>query len=75
MREVMLLALAGLALGLPVAYLLSTLVETYLFGLKAHDPVVLVGAPLALVTAALLAGYGPAWRASRIDPWVALRNE
>jgi macrolide transport system ATP-binding/permease protein len=75
MREVMLRALAGLALGLPVAYLLSSLVETYLFGLKAHDPLVLAGAPLVLVAAALIAGYGPAWRASRIDPWVALRNE
>ena len=75
MREVMLLALAGLALGLPVAYLLSHVVESYLFGMKAHDPLVLAGAPLALVAAALLAGYGPAWQASRIDPWVALRNE
>jgi len=75
MREVVTLATVGLAVGLPVAYLLSHVVESYLFGMKAHDPLVLVGAPLALVVAVLVAGYGPAWRASRIDPWLALRNE
>ncbi len=75
LREVITLAAAGLAIGLPVAYALSHVVESYLFGMKAHDPLVMTVAPMVLLVAALAAGYGPAWRASRIDPWVALRNE
>jgi ABC-type antimicrobial peptide transport system permease subunit len=75
LREVMTLSAAGLAIGLPVAYALAHVVESYLFGVKAHDPLVLAAAPLVLIVAAVAAGYGPAWRASRIDPWVALRNE
>jgi len=75
LREVISLAAAGLAIGLPVAYTLSHVVESYLFGMKAHDPLVMGAAPLVLIVAALAAGCGPAWRASRVDPWVALRNE
>jgi predicted permease len=75
LREVLALSAAGLAIGLPVAYALAHVVESYLFGMKARDPLVLVAAPLVLIVAAVAAGYGPALRASRIDPWTALRNE
>ncbi|MEI9976616.1 MAG: ABC transporter permease [Ignavibacteriota bacterium] len=75
LRDVIGLAVAGLAVGLPVAYLLAHVVESYLFGMKARDPLVMMAAPVVLLLAAIVAGYGPAWRASRIDPWIALRNE
>jgi ABC-type antimicrobial peptide transport system permease subunit len=47
-------------------------VESYLFGLKQHDPSVLGAAVLVLILAAVAAGFAPAWRAARIDPLVAL---
>jgi macrolide transport system ATP-binding/permease protein len=75
LRDVMGLAGAGLAIGLPAAYMMAHLVESYLFGMKARDPLVMVAAPLVLMVAVIAAGYGPARRASRIDPWTALRNE
>jgi predicted permease len=75
LREVALLAGVGLAIGLPVALASTRLVESFLFGLKANDAFALTGAALLLTLAAMAAGYGPARRASRIDPWTALRDE
>jgi len=74
-RDVLVMALAGLAIGLPVAYASSHVVESFLFGLKAHDPATMIIAAAVLLGAAFLAGYGPAWKASRLDPWTALRDE
>jgi predicted permease len=65
----------GLALGLIGALLTSRLVEALLFELTARDPVTLAATTVILAVAALLAGYLPARRASRIDPAVALRAE
>jgi ABC-type lipoprotein release transport system permease subunit len=53
----------------------SRLVEALLFGLTPRDPASLALTTFTLATAALLAGYIPARRASRIDPTVALRAE
>ena len=75
LREVCMLAVVGLAIGVPAALGASKLVATFLFGLKPNDPLALTLAVAILVAAALLAGYVPAWKASRIDPMVALRNE
>jgi ABC-type antimicrobial peptide transport system permease subunit len=69
------MALIGLAIGVPAAWASAHVVESFLFGIKAKDPVALFLAPAVLLMAALAAGYGPAWRASRIDPWKALRDE
>jgi macrolide transport system ATP-binding/permease protein len=74
-REVFLLAAMGLAIGVPIAFAASRLVESFLFGMKPTDPVTLTMAVLILLSATLLAGYFPARRASRIDPMVALRHE
>ncbi|HLK69414.1 MAG TPA: ABC transporter permease [Bryobacteraceae bacterium] len=75
MREVLLLTVAGFVIGLPVAYAAAHLVESFLFGMKARDPLTLGLSVAVLTVAALAAGYGPAWRASRIDPMTALRQE
>ena len=69
------MAIIGLAIGVPVAFGASKLVESFLFGMKANDPFALGAAVAILLGAAVLAGYAPARRASRIDPMVALRYE
>jgi ABC-type antimicrobial peptide transport system permease subunit len=51
------------------------LVASFLYGMKANDPRAIVAAVVILILAAILGGYGPARRASRIDPMVALRHE
>jgi predicted permease len=75
MRQVAFLLAVGLAIGLPVAFGASRLVESLLYGVKAGDPTSIVAAVVTIVAAAILAGYAPARRASRIDPLVALRHE
>jgi putative ABC transport system permease protein len=75
LREVMILALVGLIVGLPAAYGLGRLTESLLFGVSASDPLVFVGAGLLLACSTLLGGYLPARKAASIDPLVALRYE
>jgi ABC-type antimicrobial peptide transport system permease subunit len=75
LREVFVLAAAGLAISVPTALGTSKLVESFLFGVKPNDPRALAAAVAILVGAVLVAGYVPARRASRIDPMTALRHE
>lgn len=75
LREVGLLVIAGLVLGIPLARVASGYVESQLFGVQATDPVVYVTASAALVITALLAAWGPTARAARIEPLKALRYE
>jgi macrolide transport system ATP-binding/permease protein len=75
LRQVIAMAIVGLAIGVPVAFGASKLVESFLFGMKANDPLAVGAAVAILLGAAALAGYAPARRASRIDPMVALRHE
>jgi predicted permease len=75
LRESLILTAVGLAISLPAALAGAKLVESLLFGVKPNDPRALVAAVAVLLTAALLAGYVPAWRASRIDPLTAIRHE
>jgi predicted permease len=65
----------GLAIGLPVAWAASRSLQSMLFDLKPTDPAVMTAAIALLVTAALVAAYFPARRASRVDPLTALRHE
>jgi predicted permease len=75
LREVCVPAAVGLAIGVPIALGASRLVESFLFQMEPNDPGALAFAVSILLSAALAAGYGPAWRASRIRPIVALREE
>jgi predicted permease len=75
LREVCLLAVLGLAISLPITLATSKLVESFLFRMKPNDPLALTLAVTILLSAAILAGYVPARKASRIDPMIALRHE
>jgi macrolide transport system ATP-binding/permease protein len=75
LRQVFVLAMVGLAIGLPIALATSKFVESFLFGMKPDDPWAISVAVAVLVAAAVIAGYAPARRASKIDPMVALRHE
>lgn len=75
MREVLRLIAIGIAAGVPAALALTRVVQSQLFGLKAHDPWTLALATGALALVACAAGYIPALRASRLDPMKALRYE
>jgi predicted permease len=75
LREVFALGAAGLAMGLIVAQATSKFVGSFLFGVKPNDPRSTVASVIVLLSVAFLAGYVPAWRASRIDPMAALRHE
>jgi predicted permease len=70
-----LLVLVGVGLGLPAAWAASRWVQSMLFGLTPTDPLTIAGAIVLLATAAQIAAYLPARRASQVDPVTALRHE
>lgn len=73
--EAMRLTLAGVCAGLCIALLLGRLLSSMLVGLKSTDSLTLAGAGLLLSVVAVLASWGPARRASSIQPVRALRHE
>jgi predicted lysophospholipase L1 biosynthesis ABC-type transport system permease subunit len=73
-RQGMTLALAGIALGSVAALTVTRLVASMLIGVDAADPATFVGAGLFLSAVTLLATWLPAFRATRIDPLLALRK-
>jgi predicted permease len=75
LREVLTLAAIGLAVSVPAALAASTLLQSFLFGMKHYDPLAQAGAILTMLAATMLAGYVPAHYASRINPTAALRHE
>ena len=75
MRDVGRMTSIGIAVGLPVSYMLARLVESQFFGIYAHDPWVLGGASLLIVIVAVVAGLVPAIRAMKVEPVRALRYE
>jgi ABC-type antimicrobial peptide transport system permease subunit len=75
MREVLVLLAIGLAVGIPAAIALGSLVSTQLYGIQARDPWIAAGSVVVLAAVGAVAGMIPATRASRIDPILALRYE
>jgi len=75
LRETFVLVLIGLLLGVPSALLSARLISTQLFGMDPSDPLALIGAAVVLTLVALIAGYLPARKASRVNPLIALRYE
>jgi len=75
LRQGLELAIAGAAVGLVCALIVSHLMAGLLYGVTPTDPLTFAGVTLVLTTVALAACYIPAIRAMRIDPLVALRYE
>ncbi len=71
----MMLAAAGVVLGLGGAFWLTRFLASFLFGVKTWDPIAFIVTPLLLSAVALFAVWIPAQRATRVDPMTALRLE
>jgi predicted permease len=75
LRETLLLTLAGVACGIPVAMWTNGYAKSLLFGVEPTDPLTFAATAGVLVCVAVLAGIVPARRATRVDPMIALRYE
>ncbi|HSS20586.1 MAG TPA: ABC transporter permease [Pyrinomonadaceae bacterium] len=74
-REALFLVVVGVVVGLPLIVAVTRLASSLLFNLTPTDPISLLTAALMMLAVALLAGYLPSRRATRVDPLVALRCE
>jgi predicted permease len=74
-RDVLWLVAIGIGIGLPAALMVTQLLESQLYAITSTDPVALIATLGTLIAAALLAGYLPTRRATRVDPLIALRAE
>lgn len=75
LKEALVLVLIGVVVGIPIVLYLSRFARSLLFELSPTDPISLALAGMVLLIVALLAGYLPARRATKVDPLVALRDE
>jgi ABC-type antimicrobial peptide transport system permease subunit len=75
LREASSLAALGALIGVVAAAALSRYIRAMLFGVTPTDPATICGAVAAMMLVALLAGWVPARKASRLDPMAALRHD
>jgi ABC-type antimicrobial peptide transport system permease subunit len=75
LREAFLLVAGGVAIGVPLTVVVSRLISSMIYGVRATDLATLTSAILLMSAVALLAAFFPARRAMRVDPVVALRYE
>jgi predicted permease len=75
LRQVVILAIVGLAIGLPAAWLAGPAVRSLLFGLEPNDTTTIVVSAIVMASVAMLAGLWPARRAARMEALAALRSE
>ena len=75
LSQAMLLVIIGIVIGTGASLFITRLFATLLFGVSAFDPVTFLLTPIILALVALLASYIPAYRATKVDPLVALRYE
>jgi ABC-type antimicrobial peptide transport system permease subunit len=75
LRQVGMMALIGSMLGLVLGIIFGRIAESMLYQLRGFDPIVLCFSAVTLTLVALIAGFIPAHRASKIDPMQALRYE
>jgi predicted permease len=75
MRETLQLLGIGIALALPLSWMLTQSVRSQLYGIEPNDPASMGAAVLCIAAVGILAGYVPARRATQVHPLVALRYE
>jgi ABC-type antimicrobial peptide transport system permease subunit len=74
-RQGLLLVGLGLVVGIAAAFGLARVLETYLYQTRPADPLTFAAVAVAFVVAGTLACLGPAWRATTVDPMLALRGD
>jgi putative ABC transport system permease protein len=68
------LALAGVAIGLGAAAIVTRAMSSMLYGISSTDPLAFAGVSVVLIAAALAATFLPARRAAKVDPMISLRT-
>jgi putative ABC transport system permease protein len=75
LRRVARLALLGICIGTAISLVTNGLIRSFLFGVTPASPIAYATASVVLFLAAMMAAAAPAWRAARVDPMIALREE
>ena len=74
-QQALAITMGGVTIGLAAAFFLSRSLSTLIYGISTRDVATFIAVPLVLVVVSIVACAAPAWRATRIDPLVALRSE
>jgi ABC-type antimicrobial peptide transport system permease subunit len=75
LRDALQITAVGLAIAAPLAWLAGRFLRSFLYGVTPYDPLALTSAGAIIVVTALAAAAAPGFRASRVNPMVALRHE